>query len=54
MFDSSLYLRFNYSDFAMWNLTQINTTKNTTISYCVELNLSTLANLNHKMLSDAV
>ena len=54
MFDSSLYLFFNYSDFAMWNLTQIQTTKDTTISYCVELNLRTLANLNHNMLSDAV
>ena len=54
MFDSSLYLCFNYSDFAMWNLTQIQATKNTTISYCVELNLRTLANLNHKILSDVV
>ena len=54
MFHSSLYLCFNYSDFAMWNLTQIQATKNTTISYCVELNLRTLANLNHKILNDVV
>ena len=53
-FTLSLYLCFNYSDFAMWNLTQIQTKKNSTISYCVELNLSTLANLNHKILCEVV